>query len=99
MKTSIMQKSQIQWAGRNFGPAVKSIKSTLALLCAAATLTARAGTDNRAPEVPETIAVPKGNKVHFHGFGVGFQVYTWNGTSWGNAVPDALLFNGQNAVV
>ena len=56
-------------------------------------------TDNRAPEVPYEIVVPEGNKVHFHGFGVGFQVYTWNGTNWGSAVPDALLFNGDNAVV
>jgi hypothetical protein len=55
--------------------------------------------DNRAPEVPDEIAVPEGNVVHFHGFAVGFQIYTWNGTSWGSAVPDAVLFHGQNGAV
>jgi hypothetical protein len=92
--------SEIQRAGRSFGPAVKSIKTTAALLlCSAAAFAAHAD-DNRAPEVPPQIAVSsETNKIHFHGFGVGFQVYTWNGTSWGSAVPDALLFNGEAAVV
>ena len=54
--------------------------------------------DNRAPEVPTDIAVPVGNKVHFHAFGVGVQIYTWNGTSWGAAVPEATLFDGNGVV-
>ena len=69
------------------------------LVCAAAMLTAQAGTDNRAPEVPDTIKVGDTNKVSFHGFGVGFQVYTWNGVSWGGPIPDALLFDGEGNVV
>jgi len=77
------------------------LKSIAALLlCAATTLSALAGTDNRAPKVPDQIAVDSStNKVHFHGFGVGFQIYTWNGSSWGSAVPEAVLFNGENGVV
>ena len=55
--------------------------------------------DNRAPDVPEDIAVPKGHKVHFHGFAVGFQVYTWDGLKWGPAVPDATLFDDDGNVV
>jgi hypothetical protein len=55
--------------------------------------------DNRAPEVPEELAVGSTNKVHFHGFGVGVQIYTWDGTSWGAAVPDAILFNGNGVVI
>src|SRR5204862_4885239 len=55
--------------------------------------------DIRAPEVPGEIAVESGNKVHFHGFGVGFQIYTWNGASWGSAVPDATLFDDDGNVV
>jgi hypothetical protein len=96
----MMKESQMKRAGRPFGQAVRSIKTTMALLlCATATLAAHA-TDNRAPEVPQQIAVSsETNKVHFHGFGVGFQVYTWNGTSWGSAVPDAVLFNGEGGVV
>jgi hypothetical protein len=94
------QESKIEWAGRSLAPAVKSIKATVALLaCGAAALAAQAGVDNRAPEVPTQIVVPAGNKVHFHGFGVGFQIYTWNGTSWGTAVPEATLFNGEGGVV
>ena len=56
-------------------------------------------TDNRAPEVPDAIKVDDGHKVHFHGFGVGFQIYTWNGASWGTAVPDATLFDEDGNVV
>jgi hypothetical protein len=92
--------SQIKQAGRAFAPAVKSIKTTMALLlCGTATLAAHA-TDNRAPEVPAQIAVSsETNKVSFHGFGVGFQIYTWNGTSWGTAVPEATLFDEDGNVV
>jgi hypothetical protein len=100
MKISIMKKSHIKWAGRCFGPAVKSIKSAaVLLLCAAAVpLAAQAGTDNRAPEVPDDIVVPAGNKVQFHAFAIGVQIYTWNGSSWGNAVPEATLFHGEGVV-
>jgi hypothetical protein len=62
-------------------------------------LLAESGKDNRAPEVPETIEVPAGNKVHFHGFGVGVQIYTWNGSTWGTAVPEATLFDDEGNVV
>jgi len=77
------------------------IKSVAALLLAGATtLSALAGTDNRAPEVPDQIAVDSStNKVHFHGAAIGFQVYTWNGVSWGSAVPDAVLFDDDGNVV
>ena len=96
-----MKNSHINWAGRCFGPAVKSLKSAaVLLLCAGAALAAHAGTDNRAPEVPAGITVDSStNRVHFHGFGIGFQVYTWNGTSWGSAVPDAMLFDEDGNLV
>ena len=68
------------------------------LLATAAASRAGAG-DNRAPEVPGSIAVPASNKVHFHGFGVGVQIYTWNGASWGKAVPQATLFDNEGNVV
>lgn len=56
-------------------------------------------TDHRAPEVPSDIAVEAGNKVHFHAFGVGVQIYTWNGTSWGGPVPEATLFDDEGNIV
>jgi hypothetical protein len=56
-------------------------------------------TDNRAPDVPFEITVPAGNRVHFHGFAQGVQIYTWNGASWGSAVPRATLFDDEGNIV
>jgi len=56
--------------------------------------------DNRAPEVPFEIALlGDTNKVHFHGYAEGVQIYTWNGTDWGTAVPRATLFDDDGNVV
>jgi hypothetical protein len=89
--------------GPNVLAALSAHKATigaLALLLGGglSALAAGSGNDNRAPEVPDTIVVPAGNKVHFHGFGVGVQIYTWNGASWGAAVPEATLFDGNGVV-
>ena len=62
-------------------------------------LAAGSGTDNRAPEVPDDIAVTGNYRVHFHGFGVGVQMYTWNGANWGPAVPSATLFDDDGNIV
>ena len=76
---------------------IKSVAASL--LCTAATFAAHAATDNRAPEVPDEIYAGETNKVHFHGYAVGVQIYTWNGTDWGNAVPRATLFDDDGNVV
>jgi len=75
--------------------------SSLALLILSAFISAaRVGRDdNRVPDVPDTIGVPIGHKVHFHGFARGVQIYTWNGASWGSAVPEATLFDDDGNVV
>jgi hypothetical protein len=73
------------------------VVGALALLLGSS-LAALAGNDNRAPEVPFQIAVDPGNKVQFHASAVGFQIYTWNGTDWGKAVPEATLFHGDAVV-
>lgn len=76
------------------------IKSTAAsLLFSTVAFAAQAGTDNRAPEVPFEIAVEDGNKVHFHGYAEGVQIYTWNGSDWGSAVPRATLFDEDGNIV
>jgi hypothetical protein len=62
-------------------------------------LAVESGNDNRAPEVPVDIAVTGPNKVHFHGFGVGVQIYTWDGVSWGRPVPRATLFDDDGNIV
>lgn len=86
-----MSLSQFQW-----------IRSSVAITAIAASfgagLTLRAE-DNRAPVVPTEIQVDEGHKVHFHGFAIGVQIYTWNGTSWGAAVPEATLYDNDGNFV
>ena len=57
---------------------------------------ARAGEDNRAPDLPsplcDRLQVQSGNKVAFHVYALGVQIYRWNGTSWVFVAPSARLF-------
>jgi hypothetical protein len=52
--------------------------------------------DNRAPDLGvgdcQKLQVQQGNKVSFHGFGVGVQIYRWNGANWVFVAPEATLF-------
>ncbi len=92
-----MNKSHIKWAGRGFGPAVKSINAAaVALLCAAAVaFGAQAGTGSRSPDLPAacaSIEVPEGNKVCFHAYAAGVQIYRWSGSAWVFVAPAAVLY-------
>jgi hypothetical protein len=40
----------------------------------------------------EQLVAPVGSTLVLHAFGIGVQIYTWNGTSWGSAVPSATLY-------
>lgn len=101
MKTND-QKTKLGRLWLSVSAAISINKATfcaLALLLGGGLTALAAGTDNRAPEVPDDILVPgTTNKVHFHGFGVGVQIYTWNGTDWGRAVPEATLFHDNGVV-
>lgn len=55
--------------------------------------------DNRAPEVPAALQVPDGNKVEFHAYAVGVQIYTWSGSAWVFKAPEAVLFDADGNVV
>src|SRR6266481_1275745 len=57
--------------------------------------------DNRAPTVPAAIQAPDGNKVHFHAYAIGVQIYHWNATlaTWGASTPEAVLFDSDGNVV
>ena len=74
------------------------MKLTVATACALLALTVGARAD-RTPDVPANIAVPDGNKVEFHAYAIGVQIYTWNGTTWGASVPDAILLDSDGNVV
>ena len=96
-KTSVLQRM-----GSPLAAAFTTTKMTVGAmaLLASVSLTALAGSDNRAPEVPAEIAVDSStNKVQLHGFGVGFQVYTWDGSTWTGPVPEATLFDSDGNIV
>ena len=74
-------------------PALNLTLATLALFLLAAVSSAHAqGNDNRVPDVPANLVVPDDNKVHFHVYAVGVQIYAWNGSSWVFQAPEAVGF-------
>ena len=79
---------------------------TVALMLLAAGNAAGASTDNRAPDVPPGLVVPEGNRVSFHAYAVGVQIYgaTVNtnsptGFAWVFRAPEAVLFDADGNVV
>src|SRR5207247_201213 len=97
-KGPVMKSSQSRSASSAFIPAVTLAAAVLLLLAFPAPM--QAGNDNRSPDVPAPIQVPGGtNKVHFHAYAVGVQIYVWtvNPTnaalsSWVFKAPEAVLF-------
>ncbi len=65
--------------------------------------------DNRAPDVPAALQVPAGNKVEFHAYAVGVQIYTCKQTGadatgaptygWVFKAPEAVLYDSDGNVV
>lgn len=109
-----MRKMTLSW----FGHSLVVITAALASACSDSPVTAAHGPiagrsvvangdisdGNRLPDLTAcpTLAAPEGSTLVLHAFGIGFQIYHWNGTSWGSAVPSATLFadaggNGQVA--
>ena len=58
---------------------------------------------NRLPDLTgcEQLAAPAGSTLVLQAFGIGVQIYHWDGASWGAAVPSATLYAdaGANGVV
>lgn len=52
------------------------------------------GGDGRNPDLTDyqILQVPAGNKVAFHVYAVGVQIYRWDGSNWIFSRPEALLF-------
>jgi hypothetical protein len=53
--------------------------------------------DRRVPDLPSLVCdglrVPPGNKVSFHAYALGVQIYHWDGTKWVFVAPEAALFS------
>ena len=82
-------------------PAIPLTLATMTLLLLASVSPARAdqGQDNRAPDVPAALEVPAGNKVEYHAYAIGVQIYRWSGSSWVFQAPEAMLFDADGNVV
>jgi hypothetical protein len=65
----------------------------LLLLALAAPAGAAAASDSRLPDlgVCQNLQAPAGNKVAFHVYAEGVQIYSWNGASWSFVAPQAIL--------
>lgn len=72
-------------------PLAPARRSDLSAQRAAAT--ANSVNDNRAAELGtcDSLRVPQGNKVAFHVYAEGVQIYRWNGASWTFVAPSASL--------
>jgi Protein of unknown function (DUF3455) len=67
----------------------------LALLALVSAAGLASGNRNRVPDLGDCqeLQVPTGNKLAFHAFGEGVQIYAWTGTTWSFVSPEALLFD------
>jgi hypothetical protein len=105
-KGSVMKSSRTGSAQSRFFPTITLAVPAVALLLLGVPSPLRAGTDNRAPEVPASLAVPDGNKVSFHAYAVGVQIYVATastnsptGFAWTFRAPEAVLFDADGNVV
>lgn len=66
----------------------------LVLLTLVTPASAGPSNENRTPDLGgcQNLQVPAGNKVAFHVYAEGVQIYRWNGTSWIFVEPEAVLF-------
>src|SRR6185503_1254375 len=69
---------------------------TIAGLAPASIPAAPAADTNHAPDLPsplcDLVQVPRGNRLAYHAYAVGVQIYRWNGTSWVFVEPVATLY-------
>src|SRR5262245_2838145 len=76
---------------------VRAAALALLLLAFVAPVGADPGNDNRAPDLGDCqdLQVPAGNKVGFHAYAEGVQIYRWTGTRWAFVAPEAVLYAGD----
>jgi Protein of unknown function (DUF3455) len=72
---------------------------TIAALALHTISVARASDNTNGPELPaqcDSLQVSTGNKVAFHVYARGVQIYTWDGSTWSFKAPVATLFAEAN---
>ena len=104
-----MGRSTSRWFGRSLVAVTAALSSACAdapvapAAASGARPVADVSTGNRFPELGSCgrLAVPEGSTLVLKSFGVGVQIYHWNGTSWGTAVPSATIYAdaGEQGVV
>ena len=103
-----MNNSKSKHSKSRFTQALTVTLSSVAALLLGCASSARAnpGNDNRAPSVPPSLVVPDGNKVSFHAYAVGVQIYgatastnSPTGFAWTFRGPEAVLFDSDGNVV
>lgn len=80
--------------------AAMAVLIAVAVLTPTSILTARAVDNDQTLVLPsplcDGVRVPAGNKVAFHAYARGVQIYRWDGTAWVLVAPAATLFADAN---
>ena len=96
-----MEKTAYRWFGRSMVVMTAALASACATdapvattLSRGVTVTADITSGNRLPDLTACpqLAAPVGSQLLLHAFGIGVQIYHWNGTSWGVATPAATIY-------
>jgi len=96
-----MEKITYRWLGRSLVVMMAAIASACANEASVAatmgpgrTAAADITDGSRLPDLTgcPQLAAPIGSTLVLHAFGIGFQIYHWNGTSWGVATPSATIY-------
>ena len=79
---------------------ITSVVASIVLLISTGLTAAARPVDKDGPDLPtplcDRLQAPEGNKLAFHVFADGVQVYNWNGSSWVFVEPEATLFAAAN---
>jgi hypothetical protein len=85
------------------GPAGPNARSASPSYTKLSGVEAQAASNGRFPDLGSCtqLQIPEGSNVSFHVFGVGVQIYRWDGVTWKFSNPEANLYAdaGQNALV
>lgn len=96
-----MENTAYRWFGRSLVAVTVALASACASDAPVATRMSQGATavaditdGNRLPDLTACpqLAAPVGSTLLLHAFGIGVQIYHWNGTSWGTATPSATIY-------